>query len=164
MALAAGRRQNSLGALMLLDLDNFKPLNDAEGHAAGDALLKEVARRLHECVRETDTVARLGGDEFVVLLPTLDPDDQATRHKAMDVAEKIRTSLEKAYLLEAEGAGHAVSHRCSCSIGMTLFHGHEDNQSALVKRADDAMYEAKKLGRNRVAMAQNEPTPTPSAA
>lgn len=164
MALAAGRRQNSLGALMLLDLDDFKPLNDAEGHAAGDALLKEVARRLHECVRETDTVARLGGDEFVVLLPALDPDDRTARRKATDVAEKIRTSLAKAYQVEAEGVGHAVAHRCSCSIGVTLFHGHEASQSALVKRADDAMYQAKKLGRNRVAVLEAEPVPAQSAA
>jgi diguanylate cyclase (GGDEF)-like protein len=153
MALAAGRRQNSFGALMLLDLDNFKPLNDAEGHAAGDALLKEVARRLRACVRETDTVARLGGDEFVVLLPTLDPEQSAARHKAVEVAEKIRSSLEKPYRLEDESTGRAVDHRCSCSIGWTLFEGHETNQSPIVKRADDAMYQAKKLGRNRVAMA-----------
>lgn len=156
MALAAGRRQNSPGALLLLDLDNFKPLNDEQGHAAGDTLLKEVAHRLHGCVRETDTVARLGGDEFVVLLPALDQNPDVARKYAKDIAEKVVQSLGKPYHLDGDGTGQAIEHQCTCSIGVTLFSGHETSQSRLIKRADAAMYQAKQQGRNRIVFATTD--------
>lgn len=157
MALAAGRRQNSLGALMLLDLDNFKPLNDEHGHAAGDTLLKEVARRLDHCIRDTDTVARLGGDEFIILLPALDQDPDAARQYATEVAENIRHCLEEPYHLDPDATGRDIAHRCSCSIGVTLFSGRETQQSHLIQRADAAMYQAKQQGRNRIAFSQINP-------
>jgi diguanylate cyclase (GGDEF)-like protein len=151
MALAAGHRQQAHGALLLLDLDNFKPLNDKHGHAAGDELLKEVARRLHHCVRETDTVARLGGDEFVVLLPALNPSETTSRHNALEIAEKIRIALEAPYPVHHGGTGHPLEHRCTCSIGLTLFTGHETDPATIIKRADTAMYQAKKNGPNRIS-------------
>ena len=153
MALAAGHRQNAFGALLMLDLDNFKPLNDEHGHAAGDLLLAELARRLQDCVRETDTVARLGGDEFVILLPALAGDTGEAHRRAVEVAEKIRAQLEHPFRLPASAGAPPVEHRCPCSIGVTLFAGGETNQSAIIKRADDAMYQAKKAGRNRIATA-----------
>ena len=151
MAIAAGHRQNSLGAVLLLDLDNFKPLNDEHGHAVGDLLLNEVAQRLQNCVRETDTVARLGGDEFVVVLPALADDPDQARRLALEVAEKIRVQLEHPFRLPVTPDAPPIEHRCPCSIGLTLFTGDETNQSTIIKRADNAMYQAKKEGRNRIA-------------
>ena len=151
MAIAAGHRQNSLGAVLLLDLDNFKPLNDEHGHAVGDLLLNEVAQRLQNCVRETDTVARLGGDEFVVVLPALAGDPDQARRLALEVAEKIRVQLERPFRLPVTPDAPPIEHRCPCSIGLSLFTGDETNQSTIIKRADNAMYQAKKEGRNRIA-------------
>lgn len=151
MALAAGHRKHMLGALLMLDLDNFKPLNDEHGHAAGDLLLKEVARRLLACVRETDTVARLGGDEFVIVLPVLGSDATAARAGAMEVAAKILASLARPYAVQTAPDARTIEHHCTCSIGITLFSGDESNHSAILKRADAAMYDAKQSGRNRLA-------------
>jgi len=151
MALAAGHRQVASGALLLLDLDNFKPLNDEHGHAAGDLLLQEVARRLHTCVRETDTVARLGGDEFIVLLPALAADEQQAHRRALDIAEQIRRALAQPFHLHPDPSAPPIEHRCPCSLGLTLFAPDETNHSAILKRADAAMYHAKKSGRNRIA-------------
>ena len=148
-----GRRENAPGALLLLDLDNFKPLHDEQGHAAGDTLLREVAHRLHGCVRETDTVARLGGDEFGVLLPALDQDPAVARKYATDVAEKVVQSLGRPYHLDVGETGQAIEHRCCCSVGVTLFSGHETSESLLIKRANAAMYQAKQPGRNRIVLA-----------
>lgn len=110
-ALTAGKRSGRYGALIFLDLDTFKPLNDAHGHEAGDLLLVEAARRLIGCVREVDTVARMGGDEFVVLLGELDPDEKTARMQAVAVAEKIRVTLEEPYFLHRDsGAAPLVRH------------------------------------------------------
>ena len=95
----ASKRSSHYGALMFLDLDNFKPLNDAHGHDAGDLLLVEVARRITQCVREVDTVARFGGDEFVIMLSDLDVDKTESIAQAAIVAEKIRSSLSEPYVL-----------------------------------------------------------------
>ena len=152
-AMAASYRSGRYGALMMLDLDNFKPLNDAHGHLAGDLLLNEVAQRLIECVRKTDTVARVGGDEFVVLLGELDAGEAESANQAADVAEKIRASLAVPYQLVLNEKGQAtvqVQHRCSASIGVALFLNHETSQSDLLKCADSAMYRAKEAGRNAV--------------
>ena len=152
-AMSASKRSGNYGALMMLDLDNFKPLNDANGHFAGDLLLNEVAMRLIECVRETDTVARVGGDEFVVMLDKLDADKVVSTRLAGELAEKIRASLAKPYrlTLNEEGQdGATVEHRCSASIGVVLFLGAEVSQAEVMKRADSAMYRAKDAGRNVV--------------
>lgn len=151
-AIAASRRSRKYGAVLMLDLDNFKTLNDTSGHDIGDALLIEVARRLNACIRQTDTAARLGGDEFVVLLEWLDRHHDASLKLALDVAEKIRMSLNRPYVL-----GHK-SHLChsSASIGAVIFKGDVHTASELLKRADVAMYEAKDLGRNRVCLFSKE--------
>ena len=153
MALAGNKRTGQHGALLMIDLDNFKPLNDRHGHAAGDHLLVEVARRLRGCVREIVTVARIGGDEFVVLLTGLDRDPAKAADESLGVAEKIRAALARPYVvLLNQGTDQFVEHVCSCSIGVALA-GHLDtDQPQIIHRADDAMYQAKKRGRNRVAM------------
>ena len=151
--LAASKRSGLYGALMFLDLDNFKPLNDTHGHAAGDLLLTEVARRLTSFVRETDTVARIGGDEFVVLLNELHADSTISAEQAGAVAEKIRGALAAPYLLTMTQPGGQLTtleHHCSASIGVALFVNHLSSQVDLMKWADAAMYQAKDAGRNVV--------------
>lgn len=152
-ALTASKRNGCYGALMFLDLDNFKPLNDREGHGAGDLLLIEVARRLKGCVREVDTVARFGGDEFVVMLVDLHTDPAQASAQARIVAEKICASLAEPYVLtlSLDYTGiSTVEHHCSASIGVTLFSHQDVSQEAIFRRADMAMYQAKNEGRNTV--------------
>jgi diguanylate cyclase (GGDEF)-like protein/PAS domain S-box-containing protein len=153
-ALAASKRSGRYGALMFLDLDNFKPLNDAHGHSIGDLLLCEVARRITGCVRSTDTVARFGGDEFVVVLDGLDADRNESINQAATVAEKIRLALANPYVLAVHQEGKAdkiVEHRCTSSIGVVLFINHDASADDLLKWADLAMYQAKDKGRNQVS-------------
>lgn len=148
-AVAASQRSGRLGAVMFLDLDNFKPLNDSHGHDVGDLLLAEVARRIATCVRESDTVSRFGGDEFVVLLGELDADAAESARQAGIVAEKIRLALAETYVLTLPSEAHAtVEHHCTSSIGVVLFAGHQLNPEEVLKRADIAMYQAKEAGRN----------------
>jgi len=150
-SMAASTRSGCYGALMFLDLDNFKSLNDVSGHAVGDSLLIEAAERLKRCVREMDTVARIGGDEFVVMLSELDVDRDASVSEARVVAEKIRAALSEPYLLSIQHKGESVStveHRCTVSIGVALYIGHDLTQSDILKWADRAMYQAKEAGRN----------------
>lgn len=152
-AMAAGRRSGYYGAVMFLDLDNFKSLNDMHGHALGDLLLAEVARRLKSCVREIDTLARFGGDEFVVMLSELDTDKTKSKIEANIIAEKIRNCLSTPYRLtfKQEGGNDAtIEHQCTASIGVVLFVDHEDSQEEILKRADVAMYQAKVAGRNLI--------------
>lgn len=154
-AMAASKRNGLYGALMFLDLDNFKPLNDQHGHAVGDLLLAEVARRLKASVREMDTVARFGGDEFVVMLAELGRGAADAAAQAGLVGEKIRQALAAPYELAVkdEEKGEAIIvHRCTVSIGAALFLDHESNGGDILKRADAAMYEAKADGRDRVAI------------
>lgn len=140
-ALAVSARNNLYGALLFIDLDHFKTINDTVGHEYGDLLLKEVAQRLHGILRESDTVSRPGGDEFVVILEELDPDrDHAAAH-AKATSDKVLEVLTERYRLrEREYVG-------SASVGVVLFRGHEDNIDELLKRSDMAMYEAKRAGR-----------------
>ncbi|MBU1195269.1 MAG: EAL domain-containing protein [Proteobacteria bacterium] len=145
-AIATSRRNLNYGAIIMLDMDNFKNLNDTKGHNVGDALLIEVAKRLTTCVRETDTIARLGGDEFVVVLEWLAGEKEKAHEKAMEVAQKIRKSLKENYVLSDQ----SHIHHASASVGVALFKGGLKDVSELLKRADVAMYEAKDLGRNRV--------------
>ena len=151
--LATCKRSGQHGALLFFDLDNFKPLNDAHGHAIGDMLLIEVARRITGCVREIDTVARFGGDEFVVMLGKLDLSQNAAVQHAGRVAEKIRHALAQPYHLSVprhdDGDTH-VQHRCTSSIGIALFPDQAATADEILKRADTAMYQAKDAGRNAV--------------
>lgn len=151
---SASKRSGRFAALMFIDLDNFKPLNDTHGHHVGDLLLVEVARRISNCVREQDTVSRFGGDEFIVMLNELTADKDSSRLQAGIVAEKIRSILAEPYLLsvmhEGETEPSIVEHRCTSSIGVVLFINHENSEDDLIKWADMAMYQAKEGGRNRV--------------
>lgn len=149
----ASLRSGSFGALIFLDLDNFKPLNDTHGHGVGDALLVEVASRLKGCVREMDTVSRFGGDEFVVLLSELDAERGKSRQQVRSVAEKIRLALAQPYVLTVKHEDEAdavVEHHCTASIGVALFMNHDSSQQEVLKHADAAMYRAKAQGRNRI--------------
>ncbi|MBN9421368.1 MAG: EAL domain-containing protein [Candidatus Accumulibacter sp.] len=145
-ALAASARSRRHGALMLLDLDRFKTLNDTLGHDVGDRLLIEVARRIQACVREGDTAARLGGDEFVVMLEDLSRDARRAAAQAEAIAEKIREALGRPYAL----AGCASDYRSTSSIGVCQFLAHEHGVESLLKQADIALYQAKDAGRNQV--------------
>jgi diguanylate cyclase (GGDEF)-like protein/PAS domain S-box-containing protein len=151
LALSASNRNKSHGALMFLDLDNFKTLNDTLGHDRGDQLLIEVGQRLQNCVREVDTVARLGGDEFVVMLECLDEQEIEAAIQAHAIAEKIRSNLAEFYLLKSnfDNKHHPIiEHYSTGSIGFVLFLGHQTSSEELLKRADLAMYQAKQAGRN----------------
>jgi diguanylate cyclase (GGDEF)-like protein len=153
-ALATCRRAGQHGAVLFLDLDNFKPLNDVHGHRVGDMLLVEVACRLTHCVREVDTVARFGGDEFVVVLSRLDAEPDAACFHAGQVAEKIRHTLAQPYCLrvaQGDGSSADVLHRCSSSIGIAMFPEPDASADDVLKRADMAMYRAKDAGRNGVS-------------
>ena len=152
-AIAAGKRSACHGALMFLDLDNFKSLNDTHGHIAGDLLLIEAANRLKHCVREVDTVARFGGDEFVVLLSELNADKAESAELTATVAEKIRAALGQPYRLTLKREGLTetiVNHRCSASIGVALLINDDASPDDLLKWADAAMYRAKASGRNSI--------------
>lgn len=152
-SMAASKRTENYGAVMFLDLDNFKPLNDQRGHVVGDLLLIEAANRLRSCVREIDTVARFGGDEFVVILTALNEDKAAATLQAQHVAEKILVSLSAPYLLSVNPPGQPASmieHRCTASIGVVMFINHEGSQDDILKWADAAMYQAKDMGRNSI--------------
>jgi diguanylate cyclase (GGDEF)-like protein len=145
-ALIASNRSGAFGALLILDLDNFKTLNDTQGHDIGDQLLIEVAQRLTANVRLEDTVSRLGGDEYVVMLESLSQDERAAANLAEMIAEKVRLALAQPYRLE----GVEQLHRSTVSIGMTLFHALDNSTDVLLKQADVALYQAKDAGRNKL--------------
>ncbi len=147
-ALAAAARTRRLGALMFIDLDNFKALNDRCGHDLGDRLLQQTAQRLSASVRRRDTVARLGGDEFVLLLEDLSADPERAAEQARGVGEKLLAAFVPPFDLEGE------LHRGTCSIGISLFTGQgEESAERLLKRGDQAMYRAKAAGRNTCCLA-----------
>ncbi len=152
VGLARAGRSNNRGAVLMIDLDNFKTINDTLGHAVGDALLVEVGKRLDGQVRRTDTIARIGGDEFVVAVGAIGGGERAAREKARRLAEKMRRSLEGAFDLGE--CGHVV--HTSASIGVTLFEGDGADVDELLKNADVAMFEAKDSGRNRVCFYSRE--------
>ncbi|GAV20277.1 cyclic di-GMP phosphodiesterase Gmr [Mariprofundus micogutta] len=140
-ALPMAKRAKHTVALLFVDIDGFKPVNDMHGHAVGDSLLKAIAVRLRECVRESDTVARIGGDEFTILMEGVDDISHV-----MPIAEKVLNSMKRPFDVDE------VHCRIGASIGISLYPEHADNLNDLVKRADGAMYQAKKLGRNRVCV------------
>ncbi|MDB5744105.1 MAG: hypothetical protein JWR68_2420 [Polaromonas sp.] len=143
-ALSQCANHTKIGALMFIDLDNFKVLNDTLGHAKGDVLLQQVAVRLTSCVRKTDTVARLGGDEFVVMLEDLGEDPEVADDKSRAVGQKILAVLSEPYDLSG------YQHYGTCSIGVTTFSQHQQSIGDVLKQADLAMYQAKAAGRNSV--------------
>jgi diguanylate cyclase (GGDEF)-like protein len=152
-AMTASERHGQHGAIMFMDLDNFKALNDTHGHELGDQLLREVARRIRGCLRAVDTVARFGGDEFVVLLEELDAERIDSMAKARLVGERIMVELAEPYRLSSlrtDGGDSHVEHRCTSSIGVVLFLGGEFTQEEILKWADAAMYRAKADGRNQI--------------
>jgi len=154
-ACARSRVDGRHGALLVLDLDYFKQLNDAHGHALGDQLLIEVAYRLKDSVNDGDTVVRLGGDEFVLVLEGLDVDAELARSKARSVAHRVQEKLTAPYALEttdAQGNVHRVDHSLTISVGVTLFLGETHSCEALFRQADAAMYKAKQSGRNRAEL------------
>lgn len=158
-AQSLSKRNNCYGAVLFMDLDNFKPLNDTHGHTIGDLLLIQVAQRIRSSVRESDTVARFGGDEFIVLLSELDEDKDASIAQAQLIAEKIRQTLDHPYFLKIPSdtiEEKIVEHRCTASIGLTLFFDHEQTQDEIFNQADSAMYEAKEHGRNKILVYQKE--------
>jgi diguanylate cyclase (GGDEF)-like protein/PAS domain S-box-containing protein len=141
-AQSSSARSGREGAVLFIDLDHFKTLNDSHGHDRGDILLKQVAKRLSMCVREGDTVARQGGDEFVVVLKELGQIPLEAAAQAEEIGKKMLTTICDDYMLD----GHM--HHCTASIGATLFSNHKETIEQLLKQADLAMYQVKSLGRN----------------
>jgi diguanylate cyclase (GGDEF)-like protein len=141
-ALVSSYRSGRKGALLFIDLDNFKTLNDTLGHHMGDLLLQQVAQRLEFCVREGDTVARLGGDEFVVVLEDLSKQTLEAAAQTEVISNKILVTLNQPYQLAT------YYYNCTSSIGATLFNEHDQSADELLKQADIAMYQAKDAGRN----------------
>lgn len=147
--LAQAKRDKSRLAVMFIDLDKFKPINDTYGHETGDVLLKEVAKRLRKCVREADTVSRVGGDEFIVLLPTVEASQDAIL-----VAEKMLHALEQPF----EITGYSLG--ISGSIGIAVYPEHGSNERTLTRSADIAMYYAKASGRNNAKLFKQDMSET----
>jgi len=143
-AIASSKRNHQYCALLFLDLDNFKILNDTQGHDVGDLLLVEVTQRLKTCIREGDTIARFGGDEFVIILEGLSTDTQAAASQAESISEKIRTGFGQSFKLKN------LDHHCSVSIGINMFIDHAGSPEELLKQADLAMYQSKQSGRNTI--------------
>jgi len=141
-ALISSKREQRYSALLFIDLDKFKLLNDTHGHLVGDLLLIEVAKRIGSCVRAVDTVARLGGDEFVVMLESLHQGAEKATAIALNIAEKILALLNKEYQIDH------IKHHGSSSIGVCMFMNEYDSTEDILKHADTAMYEAKSAGRN----------------
>ena len=156
-ALIAGARNNRNGALLFIDLDNFKTLNDTHGHEMGDLLLKQVTGRLTECVRGGDTVARLGGDEFVLIFEDLSADRLEAAAQAEIVAEKILDALNQPYILGCE------EYQSTASIGVTLFSNNDASVDDLLRQADLAMYQSKDAGRNSLRFFQPDMQATVAA-
>ncbi|GAB3363366.1 MULTISPECIES: diguanylate cyclase domain-containing protein [Giesbergeria] len=151
-------------AVVFMDLDNFKPLNDRYGHHIGDLLLIEVAQRLRQTIRGSDTAARLGGDEFVVVLNGLSNHWPTATEQARHVAEKVIQALSEPYQLQdtdAQGQPTVIEHRCTASAGVTFFSGHDTSAEQLLDQADAAMYRAKDAGRNRMEFFQPPPAVIP---
>lgn len=136
-AISQGKRHNQKFAVLFLDLDGFKSVNDTYGHETGDLVLKQAAQRLSDCVRGVDTVSRLGGDEFIIIL-----DNSTSREAAIIVCDKIIAAIGEPFVIEGEKL------KIGCSIGVSTFPDHATTEKELIKKADDAMYISKKNGKN----------------
>mgnify|MGYP000004513742 CR=1 FL=1 len=156
LAIATSKRTGKYAGLMMLDLDNFKPLNDQHGHDVGDLLLIEAAHRLRACIREVDTVARFGGDEFVIVINELHADKAHADEYLLEIAEKVRGKIAEPFNLQSTTMNMKllIQHRCTASIGCLSFAGKTRQGRDLLKIADKEMYQAKQLGRNRVCLHQ----------
>lgn len=158
-AMAYSKRNNRYGALLFLDLDNFKPLNDTYGHVAGDLLLIEAANRLKGCVREMDTVARFGGDEFVVILNELNADKAESIAQSRIISEKICSTLSDPYRLKMKQAIQtevSIEHQVTVSMGVIIFINHDGSHDDILRWADIAMYKAKEAGGNMIQFYDSE--------
>lgn len=153
-SISVAKRDHKICAVLFLDLDRFKPINDEYGHAAGDELLIEIAKRMRSRMRDVDTVARLGGDEFVVVVGSID-----SRIDALNVAEDLIAAIELPVTL---ASGTQVS--VGASIGVSLFPAHADNAAVLLEKADIALYEAKRAGRARCVIYEDESLSKPLQA
>ncbi|BCK87300.1 hypothetical protein MIZ01_1072 [Sideroxyarcus emersonii] len=156
---AASMRSGRYAAVMFLDMDNFKPLNDMYGHAVGDLLLVEVANRLKSCVRQMDTVARFGGDEFVIVLNELDTGKTQSVAQARSVAEKICRVVSEPYTIKFQTDKEpekTVTHHCTTSLGALVFTGNKATPDDLIKWADKAMYLAKEAGGDSIRFVDSE--------
>ena len=160
LAVAASKRSQKFGVVLLLDLDNFKTLNDTHGHVAGDMLLCDAARRIEKSIREIDTVARWGGDEFLVLLSDLSADKAEAVLRTKIVAEKIRSALFKPYLLSVQRLDNqtiTIEHQSTASIGVALYFDNKITVDDVLRIADIAMYQAKNTGGNQISVHAGEP-------
>jgi len=145
--MARAHRQHTLCALLFVDIDQFKPLNDTHGHEWGDRLLTEAAQRMLAMVRETDTVARVGGDEFVVLLTDLGPEPELAHRQTAVIAEKLSRTLAQPYELqapEASGAGALRWHDSPASVGWVVVDAEQGHFEDWLRKADQRMYEVKR--------------------
>ncbi|PHR27570.1 MAG: hypothetical protein COA36_09060 [Desulfotalea sp.] len=153
LMIANKKRNNDHGAVLFLDLDNFKVLNDKFGHLAGDSFLIEVARRLLSCVRDVDTVSRFGGDEFIVVIDGLSDDKDTAEKEILVFARKILGRLSEPYIINSpsnDKPNDTIEHLSSASIGISLFSRDDKNKDIVLDRADKAMYLVKKSGKNNI--------------
>ena len=156
--MSKSERSQKYCALVFIDLDNFKPLNDTYGHNIGDLLLIEVANRLKSSIRKLDAVARIGGDEFVIVLDEFDEDIKTSKEDIFKVVEKIRIYLAQPYkfsIINEDKENIEIEHNCTASIGICIFKGEEESSKNIFKCADSAMYEAKESGRNTIKFYDN---------
>jgi len=137
LTIEMARRGKKMAAVLFVDLDGFKAVNDTYGHDAGDAVLKEIARRLSSCVRETDTIARIGGDEFLGVLSELQAPENA-----VEIAEKILQSVSEDIFFDG------IKMTVGASIGIAIYPTHGEDMESLIKQSDKAMYNIKKSGQN----------------
>jgi diguanylate cyclase (GGDEF)-like protein/PAS domain S-box-containing protein len=149
-AFATSQRSDREGAVLFIDLDNFKDVNDTLGHNIGDLLIKQIAKRLESCIRAGDTIARLGGDEFVVVLESLSVERIEAAKQVNIIGEKILAALNQPYELDTH------DYRGTCSIGAVLFTDHEHSADELLKRADIALFRSKNAGRNKLTFFNHE--------
>jgi len=147
VALQEARAKKETVAVMFLDLDGFKKINDRWGHEAGDNSLQEVAQRVKSCIRDADTISRFGGDEFVLLIPRLKGDDVA-----MNIAYRIQETCRQPIFVEGEQVPITVS------IGMSFYPQDGEDAASLIRSADNAMYISKQRGRNRISFANRQST------
>ena len=158
--IAGNKRTNNYSAMIVIDFDNFKELNDSYGHETGDLFLIEASHRVMSCVRESDTVARLGGDEFIVLLSNLNKDKDLAYLEAMKVAEKIRALIAITFGIPGEKDKYkqgmtSLPYGCTASLGMVLFTCPSISANSIIKFADSAMYKAKKSGKNSISFTES---------